>query len=116
MQVQVRTDSNINGSAKMIEGVEAELTDALSRFGNQITRVEVYFRDVNGPKSAGDDKCCLLEVRVAGRQPVIVSHEGTSLRQAIDGAIEKLQHSLEHQLGKLSDRRGRAPYSGSETR
>jgi hypothetical protein len=113
MQVQVRTDSNINGSAKMIEGVEAELTDALSRFGNQITRVEVHFRDVNGPKSAGDDKSCLLEARVAGRQPVVVSHESGSLRQAIDGAIYKLQHSLDHQLGKLNDRKGRDPFGGN---
>jgi ribosome-associated translation inhibitor RaiA len=114
MQIQVRTDNNINGSAKMIEGVEADLTDALSRFGNQITRVEVHFRDVNGPKSVGDDKSCLLEARLAGRQPVVVSHEGASLRQAIDGAIDKLQRSLDHQLGKLNDRKGREPFSGGE--
>lgn len=113
MQVQVRTDNNINGSAKMIEGVEADLTDALGRFGNQITRVEVHFSDVNGPKSVGDDKSCLLEARLAGRQPVVVSHEGASLRQAIDGAIDKLQHSLDHQLGKLNDRRSRAAFGGN---
>src|SRR4051794_670127 len=75
MQIQVRTDNNIEGSAKMIGGIEAELMESLGRFGNQITRVEVHLRDVNGPKSAGDDKSCLLEARLAGRQPMVVSHE-----------------------------------------
>ena len=61
MQVQVTTDNNINGSAGLIQNIESELTETLGRFGNQITRVEVHLRDVNGSKSSGDDKSCLLE-------------------------------------------------------
>jgi ribosome-associated translation inhibitor RaiA len=70
---------------------------------------------VNGPKSAGDDKSCLLEARLAGRQPLVVSHKASSLRQAIDGATDKLERSLDGLLGKLSDRKGRASFSGEET-
>ena len=115
MQVQVHTDNNVNSSANLTSNVEADLNETLSRFGNQITRVEVHFRDVNGPKTVGDDKSCLLEARLAGRQPVVVSHEAASLRQALDGASEKLVRSLDKLLGKLSDRKGRVPQSGEIT-
>jgi ribosome-associated translation inhibitor RaiA len=115
MQVQVRTDNNINGNANMIAGIESDLTDALRRFGNQITRVEVYFHDDNGPKKTGDDKSCTLEARLAGRQPIAVTHEAGNLRQSIDGALHKLERMLDRQLGKLAQRKGRLPYSEPET-
>ncbi|MGD9633747.1 MAG: HPF/RaiA family ribosome-associated protein [Pirellulales bacterium] len=110
MQVQVRTDNNINGSAGLIEDIESELSDMLDRFGNQITRVEVHLRDLDGPKKTGDDKSCLLEARIAGRQPLVVSHEAATVRQAIDGASQKLERALDNLLGKLSDRKGRESY------
>ncbi len=115
MQIQVSTDNNINGSAHLIENVEAEMTQSLSRFGHQITRVEVHLRDVNGPKTVGDDKSCLLEARLAGRQPLVVSHEAPSLRQAIDGATDKLERALDKLLDKLSDRKGRASFGDGES-
>ncbi len=112
MQVQVSTDNNINGSAKLSENIEAELKEILDRFGNQITRVEVHLRDTNGPKKVGDDKCCLLEARLAGRQPTVVSHEAATVRQAFDGATEKLERALDHLLGKLNERKGRDSFGG----
>ena len=115
MQIQVNTDSNIVGSAPLISDIETELINSLSRFGNQITRVEVHLRDLNGPKSVGDDKSCLLEARLAGRQPMVVSHEAAALRQAIDGATDKLALALDKQLGRLSDSKGRTSYGGEET-
>lgn len=110
MQVQVSTDNNINGSAQLIENITGELRDSLARFGHQVTRVDVHLRDTNGPKSNGDDKSCLLEARLAGRQSTVVSHEAASVRQAIDGATTKLERALDNLLGKLSDRKGRTPH------
>ena len=115
MQVQVNTDNNIDGNARLINNLEEELATSLSRFDNQITRVEVYLRDVNGPKSAPNDKSCLLEARLAGLQPVVVSHEGPSLRQAIDGATEKLEQALEKLKDRLSDRKGRTSFAGDQS-
>jgi ribosome-associated translation inhibitor RaiA len=112
MQVQVVTDNHVNGSAGLIENVQAELTSSLERFGNQVTRVEVHLRDLNGPKKVGDDKQCLLEARLAGRKPVVVSHDAPTVRQALDGAIAKLERSLDKQLGKLSERKGRVAQGG----
>jgi ribosome-associated translation inhibitor RaiA len=115
MQIEVRTDNHIEGSAQMISGIEADVMESLGRFGNQITRVDVHLRDVNGPKSAGNDKSCLLEARLAGRQPMVVSHEARSLRQAVDGATDKLERALDKLLGRLSDRKGRTSFGGDET-
>ena len=114
MQVQVHTDGSINGSAHLVENIAAELTQSLSRFGDQITRVEVHLRDADGPKNASDDKSCLLEARLAGRPPVVASHDAPSLRQAIDGATTKLERAVEHVVDKLGDRKGR-PSFGDES-
>lgn len=115
MQIQVRTDNQIEGNAGLIEHVESEVTTVLERFGRQITRVAAHFSDIDGPKSIGDDKRCKLEARVAGRKPLVVSHEGSTLNAALDGALNKLERSLDHTLGRLSDRKGRTPFSGDET-
>lgn len=58
MQIQVNNDNKTDGSAQLISGIAAELIDSLGLIGIQITRVEVHRRDLNGPKSAGDDKSC----------------------------------------------------------
>ena len=113
MQVQVHTDSSLNGSAHLLENLAAELTESLSRFGHQITRVEVHLRDANGPKNTRDDKSCLLEARISGRPPVVASHDASTFRQAIDGATDKLERALEHLVDKLGERKGRAPYGGN---
>jgi hypothetical protein len=115
MQIQVHTDNTIAGSAELNHSVETEMDAALSRFGSQLTRVEVHLSDVNGPKTAGEDKRCLLEARLAGRPPMVVNHDAATLKEAIAGAAEKMERSLDSLLGRLKERKGRTPYSGEET-
>jgi ribosome-associated translation inhibitor RaiA len=114
MQIQISTDKSIKGGAGLNEHVETELQTALGRFGNQITRVEVHLSDADGPKGKGDDINCLLEARLAGRQPVVVNHQGPTINAAVDGAARKLEKSLDAQLGKLRDRKGRQSFGGDE--
>jgi len=114
MQIQISTDKSINGGAGLTEHVENELETALGRFGNQVTRVEVHLSDVDGPKGKGDDKHCLLEARLAGRKPVVVNHQGPTINAAVDGAARKLEKSLDAQLGKLRQRKGRPSFGGDE--
>jgi len=45
---------------------------------------------------------CLLEVRLAGRQPLAVSHQAGTLEQAVSGAIDRMKRSLESTLGRLA--------------
>lgn len=104
MQIQVNTDNNVDGHDGLTLHVRTVVEGALHRFAHQITRVEVHLGDENGDKSGGDDKRCMMEARLAGRQPTAVTHHAPSVHQAIDGAAEKLERALEHALGRLDDR------------
>lgn len=116
MQIQVNTDNHTSGSAGLTEKVEAVVEDALGRFGDRITRVEIHLTDENGrQKSGGGDKRCVMEARLAGLQPITVSAEGSGLMQALNGAADKLEKTLQHTLGRLDDSKGRTSFAGDET-
>jgi ribosome-associated translation inhibitor RaiA len=108
MQILVNTDHNIEGHEALARHIEADVRAALARFDDQITRVEVHLSDENAAKSGKDDKRCRMEARCAGRQPVAVSHDGTSLQEAYDGAAKALQRLLETSLGRAHQRKGAA--------
>lgn len=113
MQVQVRTDNHIHGSAELTRQVETLVEDAFGRFGNRITRVEVHLTDeASATKNRDDDKRCVMEARLAGQQPVAVTHHANTVEQALDGASEKLGKLLESKIGRLDDPRGHKPHVG----
>jgi ribosome-associated translation inhibitor RaiA len=68
-----------------------------------ITRVEVHLTDESGPKSGKNDKRCMMEARLEGRQPIAVTDEAATVELAVDGAADKLARLIEHTLGKLHD-------------
>lgn len=104
MLVQFNTDKNIEGREALAQEVEASVTDALSRFSDRITRVEVHVSDVNSHKGGDDDKRCVLEARPKGRDPVSATHQAATLQLALDGATEKLRRVLDSTFGKLDQR------------
>ncbi len=104
MNIQVYTDNHIEGSAELKSQVEAVVVSALERYRDRITRVEVHLADQNSSQKFGDrDKRCLMEARLGGLQPVAVSHDAATLEQALDGAADTLQKTLDRTLGRLSD-------------
>jgi ribosome-associated translation inhibitor RaiA len=109
MQILVNSDHNIHGTEDVTARVESIVADAVDRFADRITRVEVHLNDVNGDKHGERDKRCMLEARLGGLAPVVVHHEASTLREAIDGAAEKLERALEHALGRLKDLPGPRP-------
>jgi hypothetical protein len=111
MLVQVHTDNHIQGSAGLKESVSTNVQESLARFGDRLTRVEVFLSDTNSHKG-GDDKKCVMEARPAGMQPIAVSHIAPHVHEAIDGAIERLLSALDHSLGKQADHKGRPSMSG----
>ncbi|HEV2293941.1 MAG TPA: HPF/RaiA family ribosome-associated protein [Tepidisphaeraceae bacterium] len=104
MQVQVNTDNNISGSEGLTREVEDVVENTLGRFADRITRVEVHLNDVNADKPGDNDHRCMMEARLAGLQPIVVTHQAATLDQALDGAAKKLQRSLDSTLGKLNER------------
>jgi len=106
MQIQVNTDDNVEGREALAEQIKADIRDGLSRFADQITRVEVHLSDEAAGKGGSDDKRCLLEVRPTGQQPVAVTHQGGSLQEASAGAIQKMQRKLESSFGRQNTAKG----------
>jgi ribosome-associated translation inhibitor RaiA len=101
MQVHTNTDRHITGSERLSAHVETLVTDALGRFTKQITRVEVHLRDENGAKGGANDIRCLMEARLEGRSPTVVTHQAASVYEATEGAAAKLARAIESTLGRL---------------
>jgi Sigma 54 modulation protein / S30EA ribosomal protein len=80
--------------------VKAEVRTALHRYGDRIKRVDVHLSDAVGNKTSPDDKCCMIEARRDGYEPIVVTHQETSMEQAIHGAIHELKKSIDSALGK----------------
>jgi len=109
MQVQFNTDESVSGRDALGRHAEEVVRRVLGRFSDDVTRVEIHLSDSNGQKAGENDKRCLMEARVAGRQPIAVTEEANSLHQAIDGAAQKMKRSLDSALGKLVDQKRNSP-------
>jgi ribosomal subunit interface protein len=114
MQILVNTDNQIDGTEASVRQVESEVRSVVERFAEQITRIEVHLTDVNSHKEGDDDKRCLMEARLAGLEPVVVSDQGSTLREAIDGAIEKLEQRLQAAHERMRNRKGRTSFAGGQ--
>lgn len=101
MTIQINTDKNVSVHEAYDNQLEALLTEELSRFDEHITRLEVHLSDENGNKDSQDDKKCLIEARLKGRQPIAVSALGNTYDQAVNSAIDKLKTSLDTILGRM---------------
>ncbi len=112
MQIQVNTDSNVHGDDSLAGWVRQEIQEKLARFSDHITRIEVHLSDVNGARAGEADKRCLLEARLAGRQPTAVSHDAGKVPEAVHGAIHKLVSALESIVGRSREAHRRESIRG----
>ena len=101
MQVQVNTSNGIENKDSLERWASDFLNEALARFRQDITRIEVQLRDTNSGRKGADDKRCTLEARVTGQDPLAATHHAPSQDEAFRGATQRLIHLLEHRLGKL---------------
>lgn len=106
MQIQVNSAENLVGGEDLSARISEELHARLDRFSRHITRLEVHLSDEDGRKSGACDKRCLIEARLEGRQPKVVSERADTLAGAFSGAAKKLQRSLETTLGKSGHVKG----------
>jgi len=108
-KIQLNTDVNIEGTEAMAAQVSATIEQALERFSEHLTRVEVHVSDENAGKSGQRDHRCMLEARLEGRQPVAVTEQAATLEQAVHGAAQKLAPLLDSIIGRLHDHREKTP-------
>lgn len=104
MQIQINIDHNFEIHEASMGQFRNTVQDALHRFSEHITRVELHLSDENADKSGQNDKRCLLEARLEGRQPMAVTHTAASLGQALDGALDKITRMIESTLGRAQHR------------
>jgi len=103
--IQIRADNQIPSDNERDGRLEEQIRQRLARFEGRITDVEVHVSDVNGPRGGNADLRCSIEARVNGIPPVAAVDEGNDVERAVIGAAKKVVRALDHQLGKLSDRR-----------
>lgn len=108
MRLYVHTDPHTDGRDEAVHQIEAKVTAALSRFSDDITRVDVFLTDETAGTARRVTKRCLLEVRPDGVNPIVVVHEARSATQALGGALHKISGTLQSHVGRLDDRKGAA--------
>jgi ribosome-associated translation inhibitor RaiA len=107
MQIQVNTSNGVDNKDTLERWADTEIKQQLSRFANDVTRVEVHLSDENHDKAGAADKCCTMEARLAHHQPLVVTQHAAGLDEAFRGAAEKLKRLLDHTLGRLHSHRDR---------
>jgi ribosome-associated translation inhibitor RaiA len=101
MIIQINTDKNLSVHEEFKDQLNDLLSEELSRFSEHITRLEVHLSDENGSKEGINDKRCLLEARLEGRQPIAVTGLANTYELAVNSAIDKLTAALDTILGRL---------------
>ncbi len=111
MNIEIRTDKNIQNSERLIDYVRNELTQEFQRYSERITHFSVHLHNQNSDENNIE---CMLEARPAGLKPVVVHHEGHNIDTAVHGAIDRLKRSLEHTFDKRNQLRGNQPELAAE--
>ena len=105
MNIQINTGHNIQGNKALIAKFSSTIESALIRMSDHITTVEVHLKDEDGDKKGKNDKRCMIEAHMEGRQPIVVTEHADNLNQALDGALDKLISMIESILGRQRDQR-----------
>jgi ribosome-associated translation inhibitor RaiA len=101
MKILINTDKNISGTENMREPLKDSIEHAFERLSDHITRIEVKISDENGDKDSALDKRCVMEARLKGMDPIVVTSHGDTIDNAVDEAIDKMKASLDTVIGRL---------------
>lgn len=101
MQVQINTDNNVEGNARLEYYIQTEVANALSRFEDRITRLEIHLSDENSDKFSLNDKRCLIEARLEKTQPMAVTAHSDTTEKAFYEALGKIKKVLATHFDKI---------------
>lgn len=103
MQVIINPADHIELSDAFSSHIHRSLEKVDRRFGDWLTRTEVFIKDINGPKG-GVDKHCTLEARPRGSEPVVIDHQDEDVYTCVTRAAGKLEKALARRRGQLEAR------------
>lgn len=106
MQILINTDRHTTRSEELVTRIEAIAQKELKHQAAHLTRVEYHLSDVNSEtRSGATDKRCLIEGRIAGRDPVTAEHRGEDIQQAVLEATRQLARGLDRVISKMQNPR-----------
>lgn len=95
MNIILNTANNIKGSKDYQAKVSALLEAELERYSTYITRIEIHLSDQDGShKNTPNSRKCVMEARVEGKKPIVVTTQGDTNDHAIQGGLTKLKAAL----------------------
>jgi ribosome-associated translation inhibitor RaiA len=95
--------------------VRRKLAVKLGKFGRAVERVSVRIDDVNGPRG-GVDKVCTIKVVLAGTPSVVVAQHDTSLKAALDAAMQRAERTVRRAVQRRDPAESRANRSRARAR
>ncbi|MEX2213958.1 MAG: ribosome-associated translation inhibitor RaiA [Phycisphaeraceae bacterium] len=96
MLIQIN-GAEIHSTEAINDHVNKTVNHSLHLWERQVTRVEIHLHDDNGSKG-GVDKRCIMEVRLAGFQPLAVEEVDEDMYNAITKAGSKLERAVRHKI------------------
>lgn len=99
MELEINHADGVERSPALEEHVQERLARLDRRYGERLTRIRVFLKDVNAGKG-GIDKVCTMEARPAGRDPFVVEAQDADLYAAVRDAEGKLERALDHRLAR----------------
>lgn len=103
MIIQFNTDKTVSGNDRGSNYFTDLIQNDLERFSSHVTRVEVHLSDEKGNKEGNKDIRCLMEARIEGHQPIVVTCQENSVEKSVSEALVKLKASLKTIIGKASN-------------
>lgn len=103
MTIQFNTDRTVKWDQRHEEHFHTVITEEMKRHSAHITRIEVHLSDENGAKEGGNDIRCLMEVRLAGLKPIVVTALANTEKQAILDAVKTLSATVKSTIDRMID-------------
>lgn len=103
MQIIINPADDVQLSDAFADHIRRSLNKVDRRFGDWLTRTEVFVKDVNGPKG-GVDKHSRFEARPRGVDPIVIEHQDEDPYTCVSRGADKLEKALERRRGKLEER------------
>jgi len=94
--------SGVDLTPQIKEGTHALLGRRLARFGPWIERVDVRFKDINGPARGGPDTRCRINLAVSGRPSVFAEERAHD----VDRALFRAASSVSRAMARSVERKG----------
>lgn len=102
MEIEINTAQNLTRSEAVDQHIRDKLSGLDRRFGDRLTRVRVFLKDVNAHKG-GIDKVCTMEARPAGDHPIAVEAQDEDVYKSIRDASGKLERAIAHRFGRQAE-------------